>query len=135
MSEAMRFYRELLEATHNCLGELNFQAGRYMEAMDHLTLALNIIENSMNTNELDIFNTNYDLGVVYYHLGHFKKATTVLEGACSIQREVLGIYHNSVAKTMYHVAIIKRIPHYIEQSLHLLNEQSRSTVTKDLRNN
>jgi len=133
--EAMHFYREVLElqksggdsvhqiaATHNCLGELNVKAGRYTEAMDHHTLALKIIENSTNTNELDICNTNCDVGVVYYHLGNFKKATTVLEGACSIQREVLGNHHSRVAKTMYHLAIIKRIRYDIDKSLHLLNE-------------
>ena len=133
--EAMHFYREVLElqksgadsvhqiaATHNCLGELNVKAGRYMEALDHHTLALKMIEDSMNTNELDICNTKCDQGVVYYHLGNFKKATTVLESACSIQRQVLGNHHCRVAKTMYHLAIIRRIRYDIDPSLHLLNE-------------
>ena len=133
--DAMHFYGEVLElqkstsdpinkiaATYNCLGELNVKAGRYTEAMDHHTKALESIENSTNTNELDICNTKCDLGVVHYHLGNFKEAASVLEKACSVQREVLGNNHNRVAKTMYHMAVINRIMCDTKQSLHLLNK-------------
>jgi len=61
------------------------------------------------------------MGVVYYHLGNVKKATTVLEGACPILREVLGYHYSRVANTMYHLAVIKRIRYDIDQPLHLLN--------------
>jgi tetratricopeptide (TPR) repeat protein len=114
-----------IAATHNFLGELNLKAGRYIEAMEHHTQAFNTIEPSMDTNELDICNTKCYIGVVEYHFGNFKNATNILENACSVQRGLLGNEHSRVAKTMYHLAVIKRIQFDMERATELLNQALR----------
>ena len=135
---AMNFYGEELEllenrgdpsyaiaAIHTSLGKLNVKAGRYTEAMEHHTQALKAMEQSSDNNKLDICNANCDIGVVEFHLGNFKIASTILENACSVQREILGNEHSRVARTMYHLAVIKRNQFKIERATQLLNQALR----------
>ena len=132
---AMNFYAEELEIlnsrgdsgpalaiTHTSLGKLNVKAGRYSEAMEHHTEALTALENFSDTNELGIANAKCEIGVVEFHLGNFKKASTMLENSCSVQRGILGNDHSRVAKTIYHLGVIKRVQYDIEKATQLLNQ-------------
>lgn len=135
---AMNFYREELEllknrgdpshavaALHTCLGKLNVKAGRFSEAMEHHTQALNIFEQSKDNNALAICNAECEIGVVESHLGNFKVACTILENSCSVQRGILGNEQSRVARTMYHLAVIKRNQFKMQRSKELLHEALR----------
>ena len=113
-----------IAATHNCLRQFNVKAVRHMEAMDHQDYW-----NLYQYKWIEYLQHELWSDVAYYHLGNFMKATTVLEGACSIQREVIGNYHRRVAKNCIIWPSSNRqwVRYDIDQSLHFWTRQSRSS--------
>lgn len=135
---AMNFYGEELEilkakgnsilaiaAIGTSLGKLNVKIGRYNQAMNHHLQVLKAFEHCAGNNKLDIIHTNGDIGVVEIYLGNFKKAGTILEGVCTQQREILGIEHKRVAKTIYYLAVVKRNQFKLDRAKELLNQALR----------
>jgi tetratricopeptide (TPR) repeat protein len=131
--KAMHFYSEILElqkrknesmmnivATYCCLAELNIKVGRYSDATEYYNLSLDLVENSKNLKDVNVWTVKSDIAVVEYHLGNFEKATKILETAFATQRKSLG-KHPRVAKTMYHLGVIKRLQYKRKSALSFLN--------------
>lgn len=89
----------------NCLGSLNKKIGRYVEALDYHSKALNMQRAVPKISKVELANTSVLIGMVEHRAGHFQKALSLFSDALPLQQKSYGKKHSIPGRTIFSQAL------------------------------
>jgi len=89
----------------NCLGSLNKKIGRYVEALDYHSKALNMQRAVPKISKVELANTSVLIGMVEHRAGHFQKALSLFSDALPLQQKSYGKKHSIPGRTHFSQAL------------------------------
>ncbi len=126
LERALRFYELALQriddealqaATIGDLGIVQYELGRFEDALATLQRALAIKEHVYGPDHHEVAVTLTNLGIVQYELGRLEDALATLQRALAIKEHVYGPDHHQVASTLGNLGIVQQELGRLEDAL------------------